>query len=352
MNTVLITGSNGLIGSAAVSFFAPKADLILGLDNNMRKHFFGDDGDTKWRELKLKNKFKNFISHDLDVRDYRGLKQVFRKYNSDIDLIIHTAAQPSHDWALKDPILDFEINANGTLNLLQLTKLHSKDAVFIFTSTNKVYGDTPNHLPFMELENRWELDSTHNFFKNGINETMSIDNSTHSIFGASKIAADIMTQEYGKYFGIKTGTFRAGCLTGPFHSGVKLHGFLSYLIKCAVSDITYTINGYKGKQVRDNLHSFDLINMFWHFFKNPRIGEVYNVGGSRYSNCSLLEAIDMVQKITNKSLSIKYNDKHRKGDHIWWISDISKFKKHYPKWNFKYTLEKTILEIFSEMTNR
>ena len=352
MNTVLITGSNGLIGSAAVSFFAPKADLILGLDNNMRKHFFGNDGDTKWRELKLKNKFKNFISHNLDVRDYRGLKQVFRKYNSDIDLVIHTAAQPSHDWALKDPILDFEVNANGTLNLLQLTKLYSKDAVFIFTSTNKVYGNTPNHLPFMELESRWELDATHNFFKNGVNETMSIDNSTHSIFGASKIAADIMTQEYGKYFGIKTGTFRAGCLTGPFHSGVKLHGFLSYLIKCAVSDITYTINGYKGKQVRDNLHSFDLINMFWHFFKNPRIGEVYNVGGSRYSNCSLLEAIDMVQKITNKSLSIKYNDKHRKGDHIWWISDISKFKKHYPKWNFKYTLEKTILEIFSEMTNR
>ena len=181
---------------------------------------------------------------------------------------------------------------------------------------------------------------------------MSIDNSTHSIFGASKVAADVMTQEYGKYFGIKTGTFRAGCLTGPFHSGVKLHGFLSYLIKCAVADITYTINGYKGKQVRDNLHSFDLINMFWHFFKNPRIGEVYNVGGSRYSNCSLLEAIDKVQKITNKHLTTKYIDKHRKGDHIWWISDISKFKKHYPKWNFKYTLEKTILEIFSEMNNR
>ena len=352
MNKVLITGSNGLIGSAAVSFFAPKADLIIGLDNNMRKHFFGNDGDTKWRELKLKNKFKNFISHNLDVRDYRGLKQVFRKYNSDIDLVIHTAAQPSHDWALTDPILDFEINANGTLNLLQLTKLYSKDAVFIFTSTNKVYGDTPNQLPFIELENRWELDSKHDFFKNGINETMSIDNSTHSIFGASKVAADIMTQEYGKYFGIKTGTFRAGCLTGPFHSGVELHGFLSYLIKCAVSDITYTINGYKGKQVRDNLHSFDLVNMFWHFFKNPRVGEVYNVGGSRYSNCSLLEAIEKVQKITNKTLPTKYNDKHRKGDHIWWISDISKFKKHYPKWNFKYTLEKTILEIFSEMTNR
>ena len=352
MNKVLITGSNGLIGSAAVSFFSPKADLIIGLDNNFRKHFFGNDGDTKWRELKLKNRFKNFMPHNIDIRDYDGLKQIFKKYSSDIDLIIHAAAQPSHDWALSDPILDFEVNANGTLNLLQLAKLHSKDAVFIFTSTNKVYGDTPNHLPFIELENRWELDSKHDFFKSGINESMSIDNSTHSIFGASKVAADIMVQEYGKYFGIKTGIFRAGCLTGPFHSGVKLHGFLSYLIKCAVSDITYTINGYKGKQVRDNLHSFDLINMFWHFFKNPRIGEVYNVGGSRYSNCSLLEAIDKVQKITNKTLSTKYNDKHRKGDHIWWISDISKFKKHYPKWNFKYTLEKTILEIFSEMTKR
>ena len=352
MNTVLITGSNGLIGSAAVSFFANKADLILGLDNNMRKQFFGEDGDTKWNERNLKNKFKNFIPHNIDIRNIDKLKEIFKKYGSNIDLIIHTAAQPSHDWATKDPILDFQVNANGTLNLLQLTNLFSKDAVFIFTSTNKVYGDKPNHLPFIELEHRWELESSHIYFKNGINETMSIDNATHSIFGASKVAADIMTQEYGKYFGIKTGVFRAGCLTGPFHSGVKLHGFLSYLVKCAVYDIPYTINGYKGKQVRDNLHSHDLIKMFWHFYNNPKIGETYNVGGGRHSNCSLLEAINKIEKITNKKLSTKYINKHRKGDHIWWISDISKFTSHYPKWNFSYTLDKIITEIFSEMTKR
>ncbi len=352
MNTVLITGSNGLIGSAAVSFFSKKADLILGLDNNMRKHFFGKDGDTKWNEKNLKNKFKNFIPNNIDIRDLDTLEKVFKKYNSDIDLIIHTAAQPSHDWAKKDPILDFQVNANGTLNLLQLTNIYSKNAVFIFTSTNKVYGDKPNQLPLIEQKYRWEIDPSHTFFKNGINETMSIDNTTHSIFGASKVAADVMTQEYGKYFGIKTGIFRAGCLTGPFHSGVKLHGFLSYLIKCAVSDISYTINGYKGKQVRDNLHSHDLIKMFWHFYKNPKIGETYNVGGSRHSNCSLLEAINKIEKITNKKISTKYVNKHRKGDHIWWISDISKFKTHYPKWDFSYNLDKIITEIYSEMAER
>ena len=301
MNTVLITGSNGLIGSAAVSFFANKADLILGLDNNMRKQFFGEDGDTKWNEKNLKNKFKNFIPHDIDIRNLDKLKKIFKKYSSNIDLIIHTAAQPSHDWATKDPILDFQVNANGTLNLLQLTNLYSKDAVFIFTSTNKVYGDKPNHLPFIELEHRWELESDHIFSKNGINETMSIDNTTHSIFGASKVAADIMTQEYGKYFGIKTGVFRAGCLTGPFHSGVKLHGFLSYLVKCAVSDIPYTINGYKGKQVRDNLHSQDLANAFLSYHKSPRPGSVYNMGGGRDNAISILEAISMINKATNKA---------------------------------------------------
>ena len=352
MRTVLVTGSNGLIGSAAVSFFAKKAQLIVGIDNNMRKHFFGDDGDTKWNEKNLKNKFNNFVSHNIDIRNFKELKTIFKKYNSDIDLIIHTAAQPSHDWAVNDPILDFEVNANGTLNLLQLTNLYSNNTVFIFTSTNKVYGNRPNTLPLVELENRWELEPDHTFYPRGIDETMSIDNTTHSLFGASKIAADIMTQEYGKYFGIKTGIFRAGCLTGPFHSGVKLHGFLSYLIKCAINDITYTINGYKGKQVRDNLHSYDLINMFWHFYQNPKIGEVYNVGGGRYSNCSILEAIDQIQMITGKKINSKYKKEHRKGDHIWWISDIDKYRKHYPEWNFSYDLKKIISEINSEMFDR
>ena len=352
MRTVLVTGSNGLIGSAAVSFFAKKAQLIVGIDNNMRKHFFGDDGDTKWNEKNLKNKFENFVSHNIDIRNFKELKTIFKKYNSDIDLIIHTAAQPSHDWAVNDPILDFEVNANGTLNLLQLTNLYSNNTVFIFTSTNKVYGNRPNTLPLVELENRWELDPDHTFYPRGIDETMSIDNTTHSLFGASKIAADIMTQEYGKYFGIKTGIFRAGCLTGPFHSGVKLHGFLSYLIKCAINDITYTINGYKGKQVRDNLHSYDLINMFWHFYQNPKIGEVYNVGGGRYSNCSILEAIDQIQMITGKKINSKYKKENRKGDHVWWISDIDKYRKHYPEWNFSYDLKKIISEISSEMFDR
>tara|TARA_B100000073_G_scaffold343898_1_gene349644 strand:+ start:182 stop:1237 length:1056 start_codon:yes stop_codon:yes gene_type:complete len=351
MRTVLITGSNGLIGSAAVSFFAKKAQRIIGIDNNMRKHFFGDNGDTKWNEKNLKNKFKNFVSHNIDIRNFKDLKTIFKKYNSDIDLIIHAAAQPSHDWAINDPILDFEVNANGTLNLLQLTNLYSNNAVFIFTSTNKVYGDRPNTLPLVELENRWEIDPAH-IFSSGIDETMNIDNTTHSLFGASKVAADIMTQEYGKYFGIKTGIFRAGCLTGPFHSGVKLHGFLSYLIKCAIHDTTYIINGYKGKQVRDNLHSYDLINMFWHFYQNPKVGEVYNVGGARHSNCSVLEAIDQIQIITGKKIKNKYKNEHRKGDHIWWISNIDKFRNHYPDWEFSYDLKKIISEITSEMLDR
>ena len=351
MRTVLITGSNGLIGSAAVSFFAKKAQRIVGIDNNMRKHFFGENGDTKWNEKNLKNKFKNFVSHNIDIRNFKDLKTIFKKYNSDIDLIIHAAAQPSHDWAMNDPILDFEVNANGTLNLLQLTNLYSNNAVFIFTSTNKVYGDRPNTLPLVELENRWEIAPAH-IFSSGIDETMNIDNTTHSLFGASKVAADIMTQEYGKYFGIKTGIFRAGCLTGPFHSGVKLHGFLSYLIKCAIHDTTYIINGYKGKQVRDNLHSYDLINMFWHFYQNPKVGEVYNVGGGRHSNCSILEAIDQIQIITGKKIKNKYNNEHRKGDHIWWISNIDKFRNHYPDWKFSYDFKKIISEIASEMLDR
>ena len=351
MRTVLITGSNGLIGSAAVSFFAKKAQRIIGIDNNMRKHFFGDNGDTKWNEKNLKNKFKNFVSHNIDIRNFKDLKTIFKKYNSDIDLIIHAAAQPSHDWAMNDPILDFEVNANGTLNLLQLTNLYSNNAVFIFTSTNKVYGDRPNTLPLVELENRWEIAPAH-IFSSGIDETMNIDNTTHSLFGASKVAADIMTQEYGKYFGIKTGIFRAGCLTGPFHSGVKLHGFLSYLIKCAIHDTPYIINGYKGKQVRDNLHSHDLINMFWHFYQNPKVGEVYNVGGGRYSNCSILEAVDQIQIITGKKIKNKYKNEHRKGDHIWWISNIDKFRNHYPDWKFSYDFKKIISEMASEMLDR
>src|SRR5690606_26243257 len=260
---------------------------------------------------------------------------IFKEYSSDIKLIIHAAAQPSHDWAAKEPLTDFSVNAIGTLNLLELTRNYCPKAVFIFTSTNKVYGDTPNYLPLIEKEKRWEVDENHHFFKEGIDESMSIDQSKHSVFGASKVAADIMVQEYGKYFEINTGVFRGGCLTGPNHSGAQLHGFLAYLMKCVITGNHYTIFGYNGKQVRDNIHSYDLVNMFWHFYNNPKQGEVYNAGGSRFSNCSMLEAIDLCEKISGKKMNYSYAESNRIGDHIWYISDVSKFKSHYPDWNYQ-----------------
>lgn len=265
---------------------------------------------------------------------------------------MHTAAQPSHDWAAKEPFTDFSVNANGTLNMLEMTRKYCADAVFIFTSTNKVYGDTPNFLPLVELENRWEISEEHPYFKNGIDEHMTIDQSTHSIFGVSKVAADILVQEYGRYFGMKTGVFRGGCLTGPNHSGTQLHGFLSYLMKCAITGEHYTIFGYKGKQVRDNIHSFDLINMFWHFYQNPRQGEVYNAGGGRFANCSMKEAIVICEEITGKKMNYSYSENSRVGDHIWYISDLSKFKNHYPDWNYKYDLTNTLEEIFNGLKSR
>ena len=265
---------------------------------------------------------------------------------------MHTAAQPSHDWAAKEPLTDFSVNATGTINLLELTRIYCDKAVFIFTSTNKVYGDTPNKLPLVELEARWELDSAHKYYKHGIDENMSIDNSKHSVFGASKVAADIMVQEYGKYFNLNTGVFRGGCLTGPYHSGAELHGFLSYLMKCAITGQEYTIFGYKGKQVRDNIHSYDLVNMFWHFYLNPRKGEVYNAGGGRNSNCSMLEAIQMSESITDNKFNFKYSDKNRIGDHIWYISDLNKFKEHYPNWELKYSIEDILNQIFNTLKER
>nr|MCU0391561.1 NAD-dependent epimerase/dehydratase family protein [Thermoflexibacter sp.] len=287
MNIAIVTGAAGLIGSEAVDFFASKFDLVVGIDNNLRKYFFGEDGSVDWNKSRLMNQFGNYRHYDADIRDVPSLEKIFKEYGEDIKLILHTAAQPSHDWAAKEPFTDFSVNANGTLNMLEMNRLHCPKAVFIFTSTNKVYGDTPNYLPLVELENRWEIDEKHHYFKDGIDELMSIDHSKHSIFGASKVAADVMVQEYGRYFGMKTGVFRGGCLTGPNHSGAQLHGFLSYLMKCAITGNHYTVFGYKGKQVRDNIHSWDLVNMFWHFYLNPREGEVYNAGGGRHSNCSM-----------------------------------------------------------------
>jgi CDP-paratose 2-epimerase len=352
MKTVIITGAAGLIGSESARFFCQKGYNVVGIDNDMRKYFFGEQASTKWTLSELERLYTNFKNVNADIRDFAALTKIFRQYNNDIDLVIHTAAQPSHDWAAKEPFTDFTINANGTLNMLEVTRLNAPDAVFIFTSTNKVYGDTPNYLPLVELETRWEIQDSHPYFKDGIDEKMTIDNSKHSIFGASKVAADVMTQEYGKYFGMKTAVFRGGCLTGPNHSGAELHGFLAYLVKCAVTGTPYTIFGYKGKQVRDNIHSLDLVNMFWNFYQNPRPGEVYNAGGSRFSNCSMIEAINLCEQMTGKKMNVTYKEENRIGDHIWYISDVKKFKSHYPGWNYQYTLKDIVEQIYKALSVR
>jgi len=345
MKVVLITGSAGLIGAESARFFANKGFEIVGIDNNMRKEFFGEDASTDWSRKNLQREIKNYVHYSEDIRDTGMMENIFTAYGTDIKLVIHTAAQPSHDWAARDPFTDFTVNANGTLILLEMTRKYCNEAVFIFTSTNKVYGDTPNNLPLVELETRWEIDESHKYFKYGIDESMSIDQTKHSLFGASKVAADILVQEYGKYFGIKTVCFRAGCLTGPLHSGTELHGFLSYLLKCAITGKQYTIYGYKGKQVRDNIHSYDLVNAFWHFYQNPRVGEVYNIGGGRHSNCSIIEAIKMCEEITGKKMIYSYSEKNRIGDHIWWISNVNKFRSHYPNWEYKYDIKSILTEM-------
>jgi len=352
MKVALITGSNGLIGGESVEFFHDKFDKIIGIDNNLRSYFFGIDGSTIWNKNRLEEKFENLQTEEIDIRDYSALEAVFSKYSTDISLIVHTAAQPSHDWAAKEPLTDFGVNATGTLNMLELTRLYCPKAVFIFTSTNKVYGDTPNYLPLIENEKRYEIDTNHPFYKNGIDETMSIDNSKHSVFGASKVAADIMVQEYGKYFGINTGVFRGGCLTGPNHSGAQLHGFLAYLMKCAITQSHYTIFGYNGKQVRDNMQSYDLVNMFWHYYQNPKHGEVYNAGGGRDSSCSMLEAIAFCEEISGNKMNLSYQETNRIGDHIWYISDVTKFKSHYPSWNWTFDLNQTLFQMHDSMIKR
>lgn len=352
MNIAIVTGSAGLIGSESVRFFTEKGFTVVGIDNNMRMEFFGAEASTEWQRKQIETEISSYKHYSIDIRDQNAVNNLFREYNSDIKLIIHTAAQPSHDWAAKDPVKDFTVNANGTLVMLEAMRHFAPKSVFIFTSTNKVYGDTPNFLPLVELEDRWEVDRSHPFAEHGIDETMSIDNTKHSLFGVSKTAADVMVQEYGKYFGFNTGIFRGGCLTGPGHSGTALHGFLAYLMKCAVTGAPYTVFGYKGKQVRDNIHSRDLVNMFWHFYQNPRQGEVYNAGGSRFSNCSMKEAIRMCETITGKKMNVTYTDDNRIGDHIWYISDVRKFKKHYPSWSYQHSLEEILSQLHSALTER
>ncbi|HVO86371.1 MAG TPA: NAD-dependent epimerase/dehydratase family protein [Candidatus Binatia bacterium] len=341
---VLITGSAGLIGSESAKFFAEKGFEVVGIDNDMRKYFFGDDASTDWNLKKIQTQLKKQYTHyKADIRDNEEIEKIFKKHK--FDLIIHTAAQPSHDWAAREPFTDFTVNANGTLVMLENMRKHCPGAVFIFTSTNKVYGDRPNELPLIELDKRWELPETHKYY-NGIDESMSIDDCKHSIFGASKVAADIMVQEYGAYFDFKTAVFRGGCLTGPSHSGAELHGFLAYLIKCIASGKKYTIFGYKGKQVRDNIHSHDLVNAFWHFYQKPQAGgQVYNIGGARNSNISMLEAIEKIEKLLGKKANYELSDQNRIGDHIWYVSDVSKFKSHYPDWEFEYDTDAILEEM-------
>lgn len=345
MSIAVITGSAGLIGSETARRFHQKGLDVIGIDNDMRARFFGQDASTASNREKLAGELKRYRHEAADIRDWESILKIFQAAGKNIRVVVHTAAQPSHDWAAREPHTDFSVNANGTLNLLEATRLHCPEAAFIFTSTNKVYGDTPNRLPLVEQEKRWEIEKGHAYFE-GIDETMSIDQTKHSLFGASKVAADVLVQEYGRYFGMKTACFRGGCLTGPAHAGTELHGFLAYLMKCTVKGQSYRVFGYKGKQVRDNIHSHDLVEAFWHFFQQPRSAEVYNIGGSRHSNCSMLEAIALCEEISGRKLNYTYVEDNRIGDHIWWVSDVRRFQSHYPNWKYRYDLRRTLEEIY------
>jgi CDP-paratose 2-epimerase len=351
MDVAIVTGSGGLIGAESVRFFSRQGFHVVGVDNDMRAEFFGDEASTAWSVAELKEKVGNYTHYTDDIRDYDAMRKIFDTYGSDIKLVIHTAAQPSHDWAARAPRVDFGVNAVGTLNLLECTREVCPQAVFIFTSTNKVYGDTPNYLPLIETETRWTIEPGH-AYADGIKEDMSIDQCTHSVFGASKVAADVMVQEYGRYFDMKTVCFRGGCLTGPGHSGAELHGFVAYLMKCCVIGRQYQIFGYKGKQVRDNIHSADLIQGFWEFYQAPRVAEVYNIGGGKYSNVSMMEAIAMAEAITGKTMDTVYRDENRVGDHIWWVGNLGRFEEHYPNWKITYGIERILQEVYEANIER
>jgi CDP-paratose 2-epimerase len=341
MKRLLVTGSSGLVGSEVAGYFAAEGWNVYGLDNNQRAKFFGPDGDTRWNQERLLRRYKSFAHYSIDVRDRAAVACCVESVKP--LLIVHAAAQPSHDLAAMIPYDDFDINAVGTLNLLEATRQHAPEAVFVYMSTNKVYGDRPNTVPLMETESRWDYSDP--AYRNGIPEQFPIDQSKHSLFGASKLAADVMVQEYGRYFGMRTCCLRGGCLTGPNHSGVELHGFLSYLIKCNVEGRLYTINGYKGKQVRDNIHSLDVARFIHEFWKDPRCGEVYNIGGGRGNSCSILEAFALIERLTGRKMHYRYVDAARAGDHICYISDLTKIRSQYPHWN----ITKSLLQVFSEI---
>jgi CDP-paratose 2-epimerase len=345
MSVAIVTGSGGLVGSEAARYLAAKGLDVVGIDNDMRAQFFGAGASTRPAWTGLARALKSYTHLEADVRDTGTLEPAFARHGKDIALIVHAAAQPSHDWAARDPATDFSINAGATLSLLELTRRHCPAAVFVFCSTNKVYGDTPNRLPLVEAATRWELPASHSFGEHGIDETMSLDASMHSLFGVSKTSADLMVQEYGRYFGLRTACFRCGCITGAGHAGAQLHGFLSYLVKCAVADQPYTVIGYKGKQVRDNIHAVDLVEAFWQFFEHPRSAEIYNMGGGRFASCSVVEAIAVAERLTSRSMRRSYDATSRAGDHIWWISDTRRFQAHYPAWRPTRTIETLIGEM-------
>ena len=344
--TIIVTGSAGLIGSETVRHFASEGADVVGIDNDMRAQFFGKEASTRRTREELVANVRGYEHHNIDIRNAQAIADLFKKHASSIFAVVHSASQPSHDWAARDPQTDFTVNANGTLNLLEAARQFCPEAPFVFLSTNKVYGDTPNRLPLRELSTRWEIQPGHEY-EPGISESMSIDHTKHSLFGASKAAADLLVQEYGRYFGMPTVALRGGCLTGPAHAGTELHGFLSYLMICTVTARPYRVFGYKGKQVRDNIHSSDLVSAIAHFIRAPRAGEVYNIGGSRHSNCSILEAIDLCQEIAGRKLNWQYEETNRIGDHIWWISDVRKFQSHYPQWKFQYALPNILEEIYT-----
>jgi CDP-paratose 2-epimerase len=348
----VITGSSGLIGSEAALHFGSLGFSVVGVDNDMRRVFFGEEASTNWNRGCVQEVLgESYIHHDLDVRDRGAVLDIFARYGRAVELVIHAAAQPSHDWAAKEPFVDFDINAVGTLNLLEATRLHAEEATFIFTSTNKVYGDRPNTLPLVELKTRWEIEPDHTY-REGIREDMPIDDCLHSLFGASKVAADVLVQEYGRYFGLRTACFRGGTLTGPNHSAAELHGFLAYVMRCVMTGRPYTVFGYQGKQVRDAIHSADLIRAFHEFFKAPRVAEVYNIGGGRFSNASVLEAITLSEEIAGEELEWTYRDESRIGDHIWWIGDNGRFEEHFPAWRLEYDVPRILREIYEVNRDR
>ena len=352
MSVCVVTGSSGLIGSEAVRFFADQGLVIVGVDNDMRRTFFGASASTDWNRQRLEREVRNYRHQHIDIRDLDALRAMFKTYGAAIDAVVHCAAQPSHDWAAQDVFTDFSVNATGTLNLLECTRECSPEAVFMHLSTNKVYGDRPNTLPLRELGTRYEIDEANPYHAEGIDEEMSIDASMHSLFGASKAAADLLVQEYGRYFGMKTACFRGGCLTGPAHSGAQLHGFLAYLMQCALTGRPYTVFGYKGKQVRDNIHSKDVVSALWAFYRRPDCAQVYNIGGGRFANCSILEAIALCEELVGRELDWKYSDQNRAGDHIWYLSDMRRFKLHYPEWSHTIGLRQTLIELRDSIIER